>query len=221
MSFNFVSDMANVKNNFSAGANGAARVSLTQSNSLSIFMQTETANVNSASIFTQAKSTDEISAKSAPLISTQVVNNTGFFDKIVSFFGNEKSKTNESTLLDAQATLQSAKSLTSSATSQALLEKAEKGEDAQENSKGLQLTNEDNATEKDDENKNDGVDYSKMSRTDLMSAFLQGKPSNPQEAIQMLKNTSLPAQYFAKIQQKFPNDKEIADLIGELKANVQ
>ena len=221
MSFNFVSDMANVKNNFSTGANGAARVSLTQSNCPSIFMQAEVANANSASIFTQAKSAGEISAQSTPSISAQTDNNTGFFDKIVSFFGNEKPKTNESTLLKAQATLQSAKSLTSSATSQALLEKAEKGENVQENPKGLQLTNEDNATKKDDENKNGDVDYSKMSRTDLMSAFLQGKPSNPQEAKQMLQNTSLPAQYITKIQQKFPNDKEVEDLIGELKADVK
>ena len=50
--------------------------------------------------------------------------------------------------------------------------------------------------------------------------MMQGKPSNAQEATQMLQNQSLPADYIEKIKQKFPNDKQVQDLIGEMQAGV-
>ena len=53
MSFNFVSDSANVKNNFSMNFGGAAPVQASQPKTVSIFMQAGASNVGAASIFSQ------------------------------------------------------------------------------------------------------------------------------------------------------------------------
>ena len=132
-----------------------------------------------------------------------------------------------STLINAQATLQNAQALTSSAQAQALLAYAKKGEEEgneKVNNKSIDFAAETNKETKkssdNDKDSNKEKDFSKSSRLELLNAFMQGKPSNPTEAIQMLQNQSLPSDYIQKIKEKFPDNPEIKNLIGNMQAGV-